>query len=95
MRLFLRHGVHPFREDDDRAGCAMPVLCLFDNEEVGSRTRQGAASTFLSGCSGACRRRAGLTKEEYDAACIQFHAVLRQRARDPSQSPESPTKTTP
>lgn len=27
---------------------SMPVYCLFDNEEVGSRTKQGAASTFLS-----------------------------------------------
>lgn len=28
-------------------GESAPVCCIFDNEEVGSRTKQGAASTFL------------------------------------------------
>ncbi len=34
-----------FLQANDTA--AMPVYCLFDNEEVGSQTKQGAASTFL------------------------------------------------
>ncbi len=31
----------------DAAPHAVPVFCLFDNEEVGRQTKQGAASTFL------------------------------------------------
>ena len=30
-----------------RTGTSIPVLCMLDNEEVGSGTKQGAASTFL------------------------------------------------
>ena len=32
---------------DAREGGSIPVCCVFDNEEVGSETKQGAASTFL------------------------------------------------
>ena len=33
-------------QDEENAGISM--LCIFDNEEVGSRTKQGAESTFLA-----------------------------------------------
>ncbi|MBP3667737.1 MAG: M18 family aminopeptidase [Clostridia bacterium] len=34
-------------DTDDLDTSNVPVFCLFDNEEVGSQTKQGAASTFL------------------------------------------------
>lgn len=34
--------------EDAEAKCSMPVLAIFDNEEVGSSTKQGADSTFMS-----------------------------------------------
>ena len=44
---------------------SIPVLCVFDNEEVGSQTRQGAASTFLSDVLVRVAAERGLTREEY------------------------------
>ena len=44
---------------------AMPVLALFDNEEVGSETRQGAMSTFLSDVLQRVCLSRGLSREEY------------------------------
>ena len=46
------------------ANGAIPVCCIFDNEEVGSATKQGAISTFLENTLGRIAR--GLGKGEDD-----------------------------
>ncbi len=61
-------------------GGASPVYALFDNEEVGSQTKQGAASTFLSDtleriteASGADYKRA--VANSFMVSCDNAHAV--------------------
>lgn len=64
-------------------GRSVPVYALFDNEEVGSQTKQGAASTFLSDVIGrvcgafaaepeACRRKIA---NSFLVSCDNAHAV--------------------
>jgi len=62
---------------------SIPVCCLFDNEEVGSETKQGAASTFLSDVlwriSAACGKDAEQHRrslaESFLVSCDNAHAV--------------------
>ena len=46
------------------SGFAIPVLAVFDNEEVGSGTKQGADSTFLQDTLARIGQELGLTEED-------------------------------
>lgn len=50
------------------AGCSIPVHCVFNNEEVGSSTRQGAASTFLADTLYRLCEALGMTGADYRRA---------------------------
>ncbi len=62
-------------------GASCPVYCLFDNEEVGSATKQGAASTFLyDTLTRICREREcgdlqRLISQSFMVSCDNAHAV--------------------
>lgn len=74
----------------------LPVLCIFDNEEVGSTTKQGAAGTFLSDVLERIAERLGLGTGEYRrkiasgfmVSCDNAHAVHPNHPefRDPNHS---------
>ncbi len=62
---------------------SIPVFCLFDNEEVGSATAHGAASTFLrdtlasilTGLEGSASRLTQLLSNSFLVSCDNAHAV--------------------
>lgn len=65
-----------------KAEAGMPVYCLFDNEEVGSRTKQGAASTFLSDvlkrvseALGEMERHRSRIASSFLVSCDNAHAI--------------------
>lgn len=59
---------------------AMPVLCLFDNEEVGSQTRQGAMSTLLYDTLRRVCTARGLDQEDYLRCVAQSLMVSADNA---------------
>lgn len=63
-----------------KAPKGMPVLCLFDNEEVGSQTRQGAMSTFLYDTLRRVCTARGLSEEDYLRCVAQSLMVSADNA---------------
>ena len=61
-------------------GESVPVFCVFDNEEVGSGTKQGAASTFLPDLLHRICACAGKTDEQYRMAAARSFLVSADNA---------------
>ncbi|MBQ8014185.1 MAG: M18 family aminopeptidase [Treponema sp.] len=57
--------------DTDFSEQPLPVYCVFDNEEVGSSSRQGADSTFLSDTLSRIAEKLDWSPEEYKIALSQ------------------------
>ncbi|MBO5573259.1 MAG: M18 family aminopeptidase [Clostridium sp.] len=72
--------------DIARAGAAasrrqsMPVYCIFDNEEVGSTTKQGAASTFLPDTLRRVNAALGRDDEDYHRMVARSFMVSADNA---------------
>ena len=67
-----------FREAED--GDSVPVHCVFDNEEVGSSTKQGAASTFLRDTLMRIAEAFGRTPGQYRQALASSFMVSADNA---------------
>ena len=65
---------------DAADSASVPVLCVFNNEEVGSNTRQGADSTFLTDVLSRISGALGRTAEEYHAALANSFLVSADNA---------------
>lgn len=59
---------------------SVPVCCIFDNEEVGSATKQGAASTFLPDVLHRINAACGRTEEQYCTAVANSFLVSADNA---------------
>ncbi|MCR5671099.1 MAG: M18 family aminopeptidase [Butyrivibrio sp.] len=71
-------GLEGFLGAKDPANCA--VYCVFDNEEVGSGTKQGAASTFLKDTLTRIGLDLGRSKEQYYTALANSFMISADNA---------------
>lgn len=69
------------------------VYCCFDNEEVGSGTKQGAASTFLEDVLKRINNNLGKTTEEYHCALSSSFMISADNAH--AVHPNHPEKSDP
>ena len=69
------------------------VLAIFDNEEVGSMSRQGAASTFLSDTLTRISEALGDTKSDYIARIAASYSISADNGH--AVHPNHPEKTDP
>ena len=85
----------PAPEQANAAGTpvSLPVLALFDNEEVGSGTKQGADSTFLQDVLRRIALAAGKSEEAYLAAVAASFMVSADNAH--ALHPAHPEKADP
>ena len=63
-----------------KEGGSVPILCVFNNEEVGSGTRQGADSTFLTDVLERLAEALDVTGESYRAALANSFLVSADNA---------------
>ncbi|MDD3346253.1 M18 family aminopeptidase [Oscillibacter sp.] len=61
-------------------GESVPVFCVFNNEEVGSGTRQGADSTFLADVLSRISHGLGRTEEEHLSAVAESFFISADNA---------------
>lgn len=84
--------------EDREAKDYVSMLCVFDNEEVGSRTKQGADSNFLENLIDRINDNLGRSREEYYTAYANSFMISADNAHalhpahadkyDPVQSPK-------
>ena len=70
--------------------CSVNVCALFDNEEIGSRTRQGAASTVLDNILQRVMYSLGKTQEDYHRALASSFIISADNAH--AYHPNYPNK---
>lgn len=63
-----------------KESCSLPLLCVFNNEEVGSGTRQGAESTFMLDTIDRITSLMGMSCEERNSAIANSFMVSADNA---------------